>query len=56
MAGSRYGDTVLDPFGGRGTTGEVCIELGRSCILIELNPKYAELCRSSVDTTPGLPL
>jgi DNA modification methylase len=56
MAGSRYGDTVLDPFGGRGTTGEVCIELGRNCILIELNPKYAALCERSVNTTPGLPL
>lgn len=55
MAGSRYGDTVLDPFGGRGTTGEVCIELGRSVILIELNPVYAKLCESSVDTTPSLP-
>jgi len=56
MAGSRYGDTVLDPFGGRGTTAEVSIELGRNCILIELNPKYAKLCESSADTTPGLPL
>ena len=55
MAGSRYGDTVLDPFGGRGTTGEVCIELGRNVILIELNPKYAALCEQSVDTTPSLP-
>jgi DNA modification methylase len=48
--------TVLDPFGGRGTTAEVAIGLGRSCILIELNPKYAELCRNSANTTPGLPL
>ena len=55
LAGSRYGDTVLDPFGGRGTTGEVCIELGRNVILIELNPKYAALCEQSVDTTPSLP-
>lgn len=55
MAGSRLGDTVLDPFGGRGTTGEVCMELSRNCILIELNPSYAEMCHHSVDVTPGLP-
>ena len=55
MAGSRHGDTVLDPFGGRGTTGEVCIELGRNVILIELNPTYAALCEQSVNTTPSLP-
>jgi DNA modification methylase len=54
MAGSRRGDTVLDCFGGRGTTGEVAIELGRNVILIELNPSYAEMCRDSVNTTPGL--
>jgi len=48
--------TVLDPFGGRGTTAEVAIQLGRSCILIELNPKFAKLCERSAHTTPGLPL
>src|SRR5262249_27257528 len=31
--------TVLDPFAGSGTTGKVALELGRSAILIELNPK-----------------
>jgi DNA modification methylase len=55
LAGSGWGDTVLDPFAGRGTTGAVCVELGRDCILIELNPVYAKLCGSSVDTTPSLP-
>lgn len=34
---------VLDPFGGSGTTGEVSKNLGRDCILIELNPEYVEL-------------
>jgi DNA modification methylase len=54
MAGSKPGDTVLDPFGGRGTTGLVAIELARNCILIELNPKYAALCEAvTADTTPG---
>jgi DNA modification methylase len=57
MAGSRTGDTILDPCGGRGTLGEVAMELGRNAILIEINPKYAALCAANVnDTTPGLPL
>ena len=32
---SRVGDTVLDPFAGSGTTGEVAVELGRRALLIE---------------------
>lgn len=35
--------TVLDPFGGSGTTGEVAQRLGRDAILIELNPDYLHL-------------
>jgi DNA modification methylase len=45
LAGSKPGDTILDPFGGSGTTGEVAQELGRHAILIELNPAYCELIR-----------
>ncbi len=37
--------TVLDCFGGTGTSGQVALELGRSAILIELNPEYCELAR-----------
>lgn len=32
---TRPGDSVLDPFAGSGTTGEVAVELGRKAILIE---------------------
>lgn len=39
-AGSREGDTILDPFCGSGTTGEVALRLGREFIGIELNEKY----------------
>ena len=45
LAGSKEGDTVLDPFGGSGTVGQVCESLGRKYVLIELNPAYAELAR-----------
>jgi DNA modification methylase len=47
-AGSRPGDTVLDPFGGAGTTGLVADRLGRSAILCELNPEYARLARERI--------
>ena len=40
LAGSKPGDTVLDPFGGAGTTGVVAQKHGRNAILIELNPAY----------------
>jgi DNA modification methylase len=43
LAGSRPGDTVLDPFNGSGTTGAVSIYHHRDYIGCELNPKYIEL-------------
>ena len=47
-AGSRPGDTVLDPFGGAGTTGLVADRLGRNATLIELNPAYAAMARERI--------
>jgi DNA modification methylase len=44
-AGSKPGDTVLDPFAGSGTTGMVATGHGRDAILCELNPEYAHLIR-----------
>jgi DNA modification methylase len=35
--------TVLDPFGGSGTTGQVAEQLGRHSILIELSPAYVRM-------------
>lgn len=48
MLGSRAGDTVLDPFGGSGTTAVAAQELGRSAIVIELNPKYSKICEERI--------
>ena len=45
---------VLDPFAGSGTTGAVALELGRSALLLELNPEYAEQARVRCAMTPGL--
>jgi len=43
MAGSRVGDTVLDPFMGSGTTAQVAQNLGRQYLGCELNPDYESL-------------
>jgi DNA modification methylase len=43
VSSSAEGDTILDPFGGSGTTGMVADRLRRNAILIELNPTYAEV-------------
>jgi site-specific DNA-methyltransferase (cytosine-N4-specific) len=53
LAGSKPGDTVLDPFAGSGTTGQVALELGRRAILIELNPAYIDLAHDRTNVTPG---
>lgn len=45
--------TVLDPFGGAGTTGLVADELGRNAILIELNPDYARIARDRIRESLG---
>jgi len=42
-AGSKEGDTVLDPFFGSGTTGWVAQRLGRKWIGIELNAEYIKI-------------
>ncbi len=38
--------TILDPFGGAGTTALVAQNLGRNAVLIELNPEYAAMART----------
>jgi DNA modification methylase len=48
LAGCPKGGTVLDPFGGAGTTGLVADRLHRDAILIELNPAYADMSRKRI--------
>ncbi len=47
-AGCPAGGTVLDPFGGVGTTGLVADRLGRNAILLELNPRYADISKRRI--------
>lgn len=57
LAGCPAGGVILDPFGGAGTTGLVAQRLGRSAILIELNPEYAAMAdRRIKNGDVGLPL
>ena len=54
LAGCPEGGTVLDPFGGSGTTAGVALKNGRNAILCELNPEYAELIPARVLSIMGL--
>ena len=50
--------TVLDPFMGSGTTGVACVNLGRSFIGIEREPKYFDIARRRISdalSRPRLP-
>lgn len=51
LAGCPEGGTVLDPFFGSGTVGQVAERLGRRWIGIELNPEYAELADERTSQT-----
>jgi DNA modification methylase len=48
LAGSKVGDTVLDPFAGSGTTGVVALRYHRDFIGIELNPEYVSLAEKRI--------
>lgn len=48
LSGCPAGGTVLDPFGGAGTTGLVADRLGRDAILIEINPEYAAMAKRRI--------
>lgn len=45
LAGSKVGDTILDPFNGSGTTGVVALSHQRNYIGIDLNADYLAMAR-----------
>lgn len=54
LAGCPAGGTVLDPFGGAGTTGLVADRLGRNAVLVELNPSYAAMAARRIRSDAGM--
>lgn len=54
LVGSECGDTILDPFGGAGTTALVADRLERNAVMIELNPVYAEMSARRIREDAGM--
>lgn len=54
-ASSPVRGTVLDPFGGSGTTAEACVRNNRFCIMFEINPNYCEIIKQRMSFN-GKPL
>jgi DNA modification methylase len=54
LAGSKTGDTILDPFCGSGTTGAVAIRHQRNFIGIELNADYIQIARRRIGAVAPL--
>ena len=50
---SREGETVLDLFGGSGSTLIACEQLNRSCCMIELDPRYVDVIIKRWETLTG---
>jgi modification methylase len=46
---SFAGDTVLDPFGGTGSTAIAAITAGRNSVSVEIEPSYVEMARRNID-------
>jgi DNA modification methylase len=53
-AGSRGGDTILDPFAGAGTAGLVADRLGRNAVMIELHPDHTDMSGERIHRDAGL--
>jgi len=54
LAGCPEGGTVLDPFGGSGTTGIVAAGHNRNAVLLELNAEYIELAKARIEKDMGI--
>ncbi len=52
---SFWGETVLDPFGGTGTTAKVAGTLGRAAISVDQNERYVNLSNQRLQNLGELP-
>jgi modification methylase len=55
LAATNFGDVVLDPFFGSGTTGAVAKRLGRNFIGVERDAGYAAAARARIAAVEPLP-
>ncbi len=46
--GSQKGELVMDIFAGSGTTGVICKQMGRRCVLIEREERYCEIAAKAL--------
>jgi site-specific DNA-methyltransferase (adenine-specific) len=53
-ASSKPGDTVMDFFAGSGTTGAVCLELGRKFILVDSNLQALQTMATRFNNVPDI--
>ena len=53
-ASSNPGDMVLDFFAGSGTTGAVCLELGRRFMLVDNNPQAIDVMKKRFNDVPDI--
>lgn len=53
MDATREGDTVLDVFGGSGTTLIACEQLNRKCRMMELDPHYCDVIMARWEKLTG---
>jgi DNA modification methylase len=52
-AGSKSGDTILDPFAGSGTTGVVAEKLGRKFIGLDISEQYCNMANNRIYAACG---
>ncbi|HMO66939.1 MAG TPA: site-specific DNA-methyltransferase, partial [Verrucomicrobiota bacterium] len=53
---SFAGDTVLDPFGGTGSTALAALRTGRHSVSVEIEPKYFALAEARLHEAAWMPL
>lgn len=56
LASTSLGQTVIDPFFGSGTVGQVALQNGRNFIGIELNADYASIAEERIESSTGYSL
>ena len=48
-----FGESVLDPYAGSGTTLLACHQLGRTCVAVEQLPSYCDVIKARWETATG---